>query len=78
MVAPDGAALPTAPRLVASAADPAGAGAGVSVEAVLDDGSYVSVSDIARTCVWATKLTRGCPDISKEPMSCVGALPINL
>lgn len=51
VVSPDGSVLPTAPRDVASTADPAllkALGRAFRWKWLLDDGTYASVSDIAR------------------------------
>jgi hypothetical protein len=57
VVSPDGSVLPTAPRHVATNADPAllkALGRAFRWKRLLDDGTYASVSDIAR----AEKLDR--------------------
>jgi hypothetical protein len=57
VVSPDGSVLPTAPRHVATDADPAllkALGRAFRWKRLLDDGTYASVSDIAR----AEKLDR--------------------
>jgi len=51
VVSPDGSALPTAPRQVTTNADPAllkALGRAFRWKRLLDDGTYASVSDIAR------------------------------
>jgi hypothetical protein len=58
VVSPDGAVLPTAPRHVATNADPSllkALGRAFRWKRLLDDGAYASVSDIAR----AEKIDRG-------------------
>lgn len=52
VVSPDGSVLPTAPRHVATNTDPAllkALGRAFRWKRLLDDGTYASVSDIART-----------------------------
>lgn len=58
VVSPDGSVLPTAPRHVTTHADPAllkALGRAFRWKRLLDDGTYASVSDIAR----AEKIDRG-------------------